>query len=202
MTDHFDEKAATWDDDPAHVERAELVARRIVEVLTPDRSTRVLEYGAGTGLLSQALRPHVGPIVLVDTSAGMRQVIRDKIDAGLLPDATVHDRDLVGEERPEGPFDLVSAVLALHHVEDLDAVLSAFAAVSAPGAHVAVVDLDEEDGSFHGDGFGGHHGFDRPAFVAALERAGFVDVRIEDCHHIVRDGVTYPMFLALGTRPA
>ena len=70
----------------------------------------------------------------------------------------------------------------------------------SPGGHLCIVDLDEEDGSFHSDGFGGHHGFARPALASQLEQNGFADVAFVDCHHIVRDGVTYPMFLATGTR--
>lgn len=200
--DPFDERAATWDDDPAHRERAAIVAKRLAENLPLDRSTRVFEYGAGTGLVSQELVGQVGPIVLADTSAGMRQVIEAKIDAGLLADAEVWDLDLSRGPVPDTRFDLVVSVLTLHHVPDLDTTLAALVSILEPGGHLAVVDLDEEDGSFHGDGFGGHHGFDRERFAEALRTAGLIDVSVRDCHHIVRDDGTYPMFLAIGTRPA
>ena len=36
---HFDERAATWDDDPAKIERAEVVARNIRAAVSIDGST-------------------------------------------------------------------------------------------------------------------------------------------------------------------
>src|SRR5690606_42045723 len=47
--DPFDEKAATWDDDPAKVERARVVADALRDAVPPGPTTRLLEYGAGTG---------------------------------------------------------------------------------------------------------------------------------------------------------
>ena len=72
----FDERAATWDDDPAKVERARVVAAAIRSTLALQGSERLLEHGAGTGLLSEALGADVGSITMADTSAGMRQVMR------------------------------------------------------------------------------------------------------------------------------
>ncbi len=59
-----------------------------------------------------------------------------------------------------------------------------------------MIDLDKEDGSFHGEDFEGHRGFEREALASDLATAGFTDVRFRDCHQIIRDGVTYPLFLA------
>jgi predicted TPR repeat methyltransferase len=194
----FDEQAATWDDDPAKVERANVVARVIRDSVPLDRSTRMLEYGAGTGLVTQALRSTVGPVTLVDTSAGMREVIDHKIATGAITDARVWDVDLATERAPDEDFDLVVTVMALHHVPDEVAVLSRFADLLVDGGHLCIVDLEKEDGSFHGADFDGHHGFDRAALSANLERAGFTDVAFRHAHDMVRDGVSYPLFLATG----
>jgi len=199
--DPFDEKAATWDDDPAKVERASVVAGCIAEAVPLDPSVRLLEYGAGTGLVTQALRGAVGPATMADTSTGMREVMQAKIAAGEITDARVWALDLSTEPPPDERFDLVVTVLTLHHIADLDLVLGRFAELLEPGGHLCIADLDEEDGSFHADGFAGHHGFDRGELADRLRAAGFDDVRVTDCHHIVRDGVTYPMFLATCTRP-
>ncbi len=203
MTDNrFDEKAATWDADPSHVERAVAVAGAIRAALPLDPSTRVLEYGAGTGLVSQHLRPAVGPITMVDTSAGMRAVMLDKIAAGVIPNARVWDLDLGRDDLtlPDEQFDLVVTVMTLHHVHDTRTVLANFGALLAPDGHLAIVDLDHEDGSFHYDGFDGHHGFDHGQLTGDLAHAGFGAVTFQPCHHVVRDGREYPMFLALASR--
>lgn len=197
----FDEKAETWDDDPAKVERAEIVARQLREALPLDADTRLLEYGAGTGLVSQFLHDAVGPVTMADTSGGMRSVMERKVAAGVIADARVWDLDLgVGTTEINDRFDLIATVLTLHHVHDLATVLANMATLLDAGGRLAIVDLDEEDGSFHGDGFAGHHGFDHGRLAEALERAGFTDVAFRPCHHLVRDGHTYPMFLAVATR--
>ncbi|HSL57603.1 MAG TPA: class I SAM-dependent methyltransferase [Acidimicrobiales bacterium] len=201
-TSSFDERAATWDDDPAKVARSREVAEAIAAAVPVDRTTRMLEYGAGTGLVTQALRDAVGPVILVDTSAGMRAVIDAKIAAGALPDARVWDVDLATQPPPDEQVDLVVTVMAMHHVTDIDRVLAAFAELLVDGGHLCVVDLEEEDGSFHGEGFDGHHGFAPDDLADRLTRAGFTDVGIDTVHHIERDGGTYPVFLATGTRVA
>jgi len=88
-------------------------------------------------------------------------------------------------------------VLAMHHVADLDRVLGRFAAMLSPEGHLCVVDLDAEDGSFHGDGFGGHHGFERDDFAARLASVGFGTVAVSDCGEVQRDDGSYSMFLAV-----
>lgn len=199
----FDDRAATWDD-PGKVDRARRVAEAIRAAVTLDPSQRVLELGAGTGLLTQALRPHVGPVTLTDTSAGMRQVMEDKIAAGELTDARVWDLDLASGPIPDDRFDLVVSMMALHHIPDTDAVLANVATLLDPGGRVAIVDLDAEDGSFHGEGHGHgeiHHGFERDDLARRMEAAGFVDVEVGDCTHVEREDGTFPLFLAVGRRP-
>jgi ubiquinone/menaquinone biosynthesis C-methylase UbiE len=201
-TNSFDDKAATWDANPAKVERAQAVARAIRATVPLDRSTRLLEYGAGTGLVTHALRDAVGPVTLADTSAGMRDVMRAKIQAGVIADARVWDLDLATGSVPDARFDLIVTVMTLHHIHHLDRALCGFARLLVEGGHLCVVDLDEEDGSFHGAGFEGHHGFKRSALASQLADAGFTGIAFQDCHEVVRDGARYPVFLATCTRDA
>lgn len=197
MSEHsFDARAATWDDDPAKVERAAVVARAIRDAVPLGPTMRLLEYGAGTGLVAQALRAAVGPVTVADTSAGMREVLARKIDAGQLTDARIWDVDLATDPVPDERFDVVVTVMALHHIADVATVLAAFAELLDGGGHVCVVDLDAEDGSFHGDGFAGHHGFARTELTADLLGAGFTDVEVGDCYDIERGVGRYPLFLA------
>jgi predicted TPR repeat methyltransferase len=200
-TAHFDDKAATWDDDPDKVARAGDVARGVLGVVQPGPEARVLEYGAGTGLVTQALRDRVGAVTLADNSPGMRAVLQQKVAAGALPaDARVWDLDLESQPVPDDRFDLVVSSMVMHHVSDLPTVLSGFASLLEVGGQVCVADLDSEDGSFHSYEFGGRHGFDRAEMAAALEAAGFRDVAVTDCTQIERDGRTYPVFLASGRK--
>lgn len=202
-TDPFDDKASTWDDDPAKVDRAAEVARCIAAAVPLDRSMRMLEYGAGTGLVTQALRDAVGPVTLADTSAGMREVMQKKIEAGALTDARVWDLDLsaASASPPRETFDLIVTVMTLHHIHDLSTVLASFAALLDAGGHLCIADLEKEDGSFHGADFAGHSGFERPSLTTHLHEAGFTDVRFTDCTRLLKDGGSYPVFLATCVRP-
>lgn len=197
---HFDARAATWDDDPGKAERAARVAAAIRRAVPLDTSMRLLEFGAGTGLLTQALRDDVGPVTLTDTSEGMRQVMQDKIAAGAIADARVWDLDLATGPLPDEQFDVVVSLMALHHIADTDAVLANVAALLAPGGRLVVVDLDAEDGSFHGHDAPVHKGFDRDDLAGRLTRAGYVDVTVGDCTDVQRDNGTFPLFLAVATR--
>jgi predicted TPR repeat methyltransferase len=196
----FDERADTWDDDPAKVERARLVAAVIREALPLRPDVRLLEYGAGTGLVTEALREAVGPVTLVDTSAGMRAVMERKVASGALPQARVWDLDLSTAAPPSEKFDLIVTVMTLHHIPALAPVLSAFATLLDDGGRLCVVDLDEEDGSFHGDGFHGHRGFRREEFAGLLSDAGFGDIGFRACGRVDRGGADYPLFLVIAAR--
>ena len=198
----FDERAATWDDDPAKVERARAVAESIRESVRPSSSMRLLEYGAGTGLVSQDLAADVGPITLADPSAGMREVMRAKVANGALPDSTrIWDLDLSTGQVPDERFDLIATVMTLHHISDLTPVLAAFAHMLDDHGRLCVVDLVEEDGSFHGGGdLHAHNGFDTEDMARRLDAAGLADVSIHRTYDMVRDGVTYPLFLATATK--
>jgi len=200
MTTDFDERAETWDDDLEHRDRAAVAAALVRDSVPVTPTTRVLEYGAGTGLLSASLAPHVGSVVVTDPSAGMRGVLERKLAAGVFGEGRVLDLDLVHQPVPDLEVDLVVALMSLHHVPELPPVLDGFARLLAPGGAVAVIDLEEEDGSFHSEGFDGHHGFARDRLSAALEDAGFTRVAFQDGPVIEKEERGYPLFLCTAVR--
>jgi ubiquinone/menaquinone biosynthesis C-methylase UbiE len=194
----FDEKAQTWDEDPTRVARARAAADAVRKAVALEPSTRLLEYGAGTGLVAQFLAGEVGPITLADPSAGMRDVMAKKVQAGELPPGTrIWDLDLATSAPPADRCDLIVTVMTLHHIHEIDPVLRGFATLLSDGGDLCVVDLDEEDGSFHDDpDFDGHHGISRATLTAALHAAGFRGVRFTQCYEIEKEGRTFPLFLA------
>ncbi|MEZ5374672.1 MAG: class I SAM-dependent methyltransferase [Microthrixaceae bacterium] len=196
----FDERAATWDD-PAKVKRAGTIAEVIAEAVPLRRDMRLLEYGAGTGLTTLALRDRVGPATLADSSQGMRDVMATKIESGELTDARIWDLDLATQPVPDECFDLIVTVMTLHHIDDVPAVLRAFAELLDDDGYLCVADLEQEDGSFHGEGFVGHRGFDRSQLIDDLTAAGFEDVEMRECGDVERDSGTFPLFLASARRP-
>ncbi len=198
----FDEKARGWDADPARVERAKAVAEAIRERVPLDDTMRVLDYGCGTGLLGFALLPYAAHVTFADTSEGMLDIVREKITALRTENADALMLDLTSDPPPAERYDVIASLMTLHHVEDVDMILRRFRTLCSPGACLCISDLDREDGSFHGSGFAGHHGFDREALAAAARRAGFHPVSYETAHVMTREteeGLkSYPLFLLTG----
>ncbi|MEX2324327.1 MAG: class I SAM-dependent methyltransferase [Nitriliruptoraceae bacterium] len=195
--DEFDLKAATWDDDPAKVARAQRVAGLIRDHVRLDEQMNVLEYGAGTGLVSEALVGHVGHITVSDRSAGMLEVLRAKAEAGRLGNADVADLDLATSSDLNTTFDLIVSVMVMHHIPEVNNVLTQLRTIISADGYACIADLDAEDGSFHGAGFAGHNGFDRAQFASDLRRAGFNTVEFLDAGTVTKDSGEFGLFLAI-----
>ena len=204
-TSSFDDRAQTWDTDPVKQERAEAVATALRQRVPLSRDWRALEYGCGTGLLSFALHADLGELTLADSSPGMLAVLEEKISAANARNLRPLPLDLTHDPLPAERYDLILTLMTLHHVADVARLLRAFHDLLRPGGWLAVADLDREDGSFHGPGFTGHHGFDRAALRAQLADAGFGGVDFSTCH-VMKKGTDqgmreYPLFLAVAARP-
>ena len=201
----FDEVAATWDDDAGHEKRQVAVARAIEEAVTLTPGTRALDVGGGTGRLSILLSDRVGSVVVTDPSAGMVQVARERIAAAGLSDRLRAVQADLTTDPLDGPYDVAWSSMALHHVQDLDALLRSVAGLLVSGGRLAIADLDEDpDGAFHADKahFDGHHGFDRRRLADRLVDAGFVDVEFIDATTILKGDREFGVFLCTATKGA
>lgn len=203
MDSRFDALAASWDIAPVHIDRTRDIAD-LMRRLVPLEGANALEVGAGTALLSFALRDALRSVVATDPSQGMVDVIEDKIRqhgcANMRAARCGDDLSCVGS-----PFDLVMLQMALHHVPDVPAFLRRAHGKLRPGGVLAIADLDSEDGSFHGpDVKDVHLGFDRAELSARLSEAGFEVFAFETAHTMARehDGKRreYTVFLALARR--
>jgi ubiquinone/menaquinone biosynthesis C-methylase UbiE len=201
---HFDSKARQWDDNPVFVERARKIADALRNSIPLSQNMSALDYGSGSGLLSFPLKDELGHITLADTSAGMLEVVREKIAALGADHMTAIQADLSATSLPDTRFDLIYSSMALHHIPDTDAILAAFYVHLNPGGWLGVADLDQEDGSFHGIEVEVHHGFDRKELAAKARRAGFGEVVFQTVFEIEKEQAegrrAYPVFLMLARR--
>ncbi|MGH7141543.1 MAG: class I SAM-dependent DNA methyltransferase, partial [Minisyncoccia bacterium] len=205
--DRFNEIAKEWDSSPRRVQTATAVSKAILRMALPTGKERAMEFGCGTGLVTLALAPHLRQIVAVDSSPKMLAELQDKARRLNLGNVVTLKSDMP-RTLPEGRFDLIFSSMTLHHIGDLQALFAALFDLLYPGGHIALADLDREDGSFHGDKPGiAHHGLDRGELEGWLATAGFQGPRFEDVHTVEKtndDGSLrrYPMFLAYAERPA
>jgi ubiquinone/menaquinone biosynthesis C-methylase UbiE len=201
---HFDSKAREWDSDPVFIERARRIADAIRRTVRLSRSVHALDYGCGTGLQSFALKDELGYITLYDNSAGMLEVLNEKILAQGVSNMSVRHANLSADALPTERFDLIYTSMTLHHVPDTNAILRVFHTLLNAGGYLCVADLDQEDGSFHGAEVDLHHGFDREILAAKAEQAGFGKPRFETVFKITKEteggARTYPVFLMVAQK--
>ena len=169
----FDIKAAEWDQSNMHRERAETIAGEIIKQIPLNREMTALEFGAGTGLLSFMLKDQLKEITLIDNSEGMVKVLNEKLIAAKANNLKVVKTDLEHEDFPGGRFDFIYTLMVLHHVGDVETIIKKFYDLLNPEGHLAIADLYSEDGSFHGEVFHGHTGFDPGTLSALLGKSGF-----------------------------
>ena len=200
-TEHFDQAAATWDLAERRVALAHAVAEAIAARVPLSNEQAVLDFGCGTGLVTLELGPKVGTMTGADTSPGMLKTLAGKAGAqGLALQLLLLNTD--GMIDLDGPYDLIVSSMTLHHIPDVPALFRQFVQHLHPGGHVALADLDTEDGNFHEPGVGYHHrGFHREQIQAWLEAVGFQNIHLETATVTHKEGKDYPVFLATAGKP-
>jgi 2-polyprenyl-3-methyl-5-hydroxy-6-metoxy-1,4-benzoquinol methylase len=174
----FDKAAATWDEVPRRVKLAGDIARAITENVALNAQMDILDFGCGTGLLGLRLQPLVRSVTGVDSSQGMLDALKAKVQELNLENVKTQHLDMDGGGTLEGTFHLVVSGMTLHHVKDIDSLLVQFHKVTAPSGYVCVADLDPDGGQFHENNDGVFHlGFERAKLRKAFVDAGFEDVR-------------------------
>ena len=182
----FDIKAADWDKNPMHWARSEAIVEKIRKRIPLNRNMSALEYGAGTGIASFLLRDHLKEITLMDNSSEMVRIMEEKIEATKVANLKVLNFDLEHNDHNAGKFDLIFTQMVLHHVADIDSIIKKFSKLLNAGGFLAIADLYKEDGSFHGEGFSGHNGFDPESLAKILSKNQFRNILHRSCFIIDR----------------
>jgi tRNA (cmo5U34)-methyltransferase len=204
MLNDFDSKAREWDSNPVHTERSRAIAAALQSMVPLKGDMKALEFGAGTGLLSFLLKSFFKEITLLDTSVEMINVIHGKIkEKGILHLKPV--RIDLEKEDFAGNFDIIYNQMVFHHVENIEFILQKFHELLIPGGYLAIADLYTEDGSFHGEGFTGHQGFDPEWLKGKLEKSGFRNIVHRPCYSVRKytesgQSKEFPLFLMVGLR--
>ena len=172
----FDKEAASWDS-PPRVKLAADVSKAILGHLQLKLDMDVLDFGCGTGLVSFPLGSLVHFITGVDTSKGMLEVFKGKVQREQIDNIKTLYLDLAKGDTVSGRYHVIISSMTLHHVKDILGLLKQFYRALLPGGYIAIADLDEEGGRFHGNNDGVFHfGFDREKLCHLFVKAGFTDV--------------------------
>jgi tRNA (cmo5U34)-methyltransferase len=146
-----------------------------------------LEYGAGTGITSFLLKDSLKEITLMDNSVEMIKMIDEKIRSSGVKNLKSLYFNLETDEYKAGKFDLIFSQMVLHHVTDIDDIIRKFGELLNPAGYLVIADLYEEDGSFHGEGFNGHKGFNMDSLSGILRANRFSEIIHKPCYVINRE---------------
>jgi len=143
MTENsWDEMATGWDtraDTRLYAERAFASWERKAAPLVSDlTNSRVLDFGCGTGLLTEKLAAICGHVVAVDTAAGMIDVLQakaaDKRIGNITPLVTAIDAETIRENSEfSEKFDLIVASSVCSFLPDYESSLRDLSSALKPG---------------------------------------------------------------------
>jgi ubiquinone/menaquinone biosynthesis C-methylase UbiE len=174
----FNKEAATWDEVPARVKLAKDIGAAVTDEIVLTSNMDVLDFGCGTGLLTLQLQPIVHSLTGVDSSHGMIDVLKAKIDRQNLPNIKTQYLDTEKGDILEGTYHLIVSGMTLHHIKEIRPLLDQFYRILTPSGYLCIADLDLDDGKFHDNNNGlFHFGFDRALLRQDFTEAGFEDIR-------------------------
>lgn len=199
MSDLFNERAQDWDVNEMVLQLSKATSSAILENIELNDQMQVMDFGAGTGLITSHILPKVKNIVAVDVSKAMLEALAAKEDFHGKVEAVCQD---ITEQPLNRKFDLIMSAMAMHHVKDTNLLIQRFAEHLEEGAKVAIADLDAEDGTFHPADVEGvfHDGFERDNLKNLLKKNGFEHIQFVTAHTVNKEGKNYPVFLVTAVK--
>jgi len=196
----FDDYAKTWDTDK-RINRAKKIANEIRNSIDSENNYSAMEFGCGTGLVSFNLYDKFKKITLIDSSNGMMEILNSKINESKVNNMVTNCVDILEEDSIDMKFDVIYNSMVLHHINDTEAIIKKFHELLNKDGYLCIVDLDEEDGSFHKKypDFDGHNGFNQEKLKSILLKVGFNDIESNTFYYdekiIEGQKINYSLFL-------
>ena len=138
----WDERVEAWEE-VASSEAFIAIRDRIVELAEPKKDDRVVDLGAGTGLLSLALAPRVRALVAVDISERMLQRLDDTAAADGIHNVEIVEADLRQLPLEDESATLVVSNYAFHHLDHpgKELALAEARRILRPGGRLVICDM-------------------------------------------------------------
>jgi len=199
MADLFEEKSQEWDKNEMIRGLSSAIGSTMLQKVDFQPDMDVMDFGAGTGLISSQVATKVGMITAVDISESMLEKLSAKPELKNKVRTICQD---ITQKPLDEKYDIIVSAMAMHHVEDTDNLAKTFASHLKPHGKIALADLDSEDGSFHPEDTEGvyHSGFDRVSIKSILEKNGFDNIEFVTAHTVEKETGRYPIFLVTATK--
>ncbi len=202
MGNSFDERAATWDENPRRIKMVEQVSELLFKKIDFKKTDRAIDYGCGTGLLGYKFVDHVKEVLFCDTSEKMLEQVQLKKAYYGYSNVQTLMADFTTSALPEGKVNLIFSMLVLHHVKEIEELTKNFAKLLEPEGYFCWIDLDQEDGSFHAyDETIPHLGFSREKIEEVLSPNFEIAYYTNELRIMKENEGTfreYPLFVVIG----
>lgn len=178
-TEFFDRVAIDWDKIGVDFKSGQARQRVLANLLPP--GLVVADLGCGTGYFGRALLGLSERLICVDASAGMLEEANKRLSP-VPPGTTLEMRQGELDALPiaDDELDACVAGMVLHHLEALARPLSEMLRALKPGGTAVVLELAPHREDWMRESLGDRHlGLESSDVLAAFERAGFEDVRLE-----------------------
>lgn len=201
----WDSYAEGWDEDEgarayaaaASESLTRLCSRRGIRL----EGARVLDFGCGTGLLTEKLAPVCASVVALDTSPRMIECLEAKIERrGLANVSTTTDgldQAIADSASPlRGPFDLIVCSSVCSFLDDYPATALQLAQLLGAGGLFVQWDWEREPAAEDTDGL------TRAEVRDALAAAGLVEIEVATAFEVPAQGTTMRPLMGAGQGPS
>lgn len=190
MVSDWDKYADGWNDNEDVVQYAGYAFKSLREV-TNVKGLNILDFGCGTGNLTELMAKTADRVVGVDISPRMISVLKSKN----IPNIDALAIDIMQENLKTIPafsrkFDLITASSVMAFVDDFQGILETLKPLLAPNGTIVQWDWLGEEGT--------EVGFGSDQLVSAYVRAGYNEFKITLPFEITSDQGSMKVIMAMG----
>ena len=191
MSSEWDEYAEGWDSDPAVKRYAKQAFDLLARHMNID-GFRILDFGCGTGALTELMQSSALEIVAIDPSVEMIKVLEQKSFTNVMCIADYLSGDLIkSSEVLRSPFDLVVASSVCSFLPDYEGTLALLKSLIKRHGHFVQWDWQTED-------LNEEFGLSKSRVSSALSKSGFNDIEVSTAFTMESQKGTAPVLMAIG----
>lgn len=193
MSDSWDDYADSWDANPDVATYADKAFDSLCQVISLD-GLKVLDFGCGTGKLTEKIADAAASVVGVDTSTKMIAVLRQKSIPNLTPLAgDISSVPITQHPALKGDFDLVVASSVCAFVDDFESTLLVLKSLLKDGG--TFIQWDWQRSSSQAD-----FGFTIESITEAYANVGLELVRVTQAFSLPAEDGSMTVLMGIATK--